>query len=56
MTEAVRLSFEPFLGWPLFWALAGLTATAWIAYIALRGRAWLTRALGHPGPQDRDGA
>jgi hypothetical protein len=46
MNEAVRLSFEPFLGWPLFWALAGLTAAAWIAYIALRGRAWLTRALG----------
>ncbi|MFN3911703.1 hypothetical protein, partial [Hyphomonas sp.] len=46
MNEAVRLSFEPFLGWPLFWGLAGLTALAWMAYIALRGRAWLTRALG----------
>src|SRR3990167_4087193 len=46
MNEAVRLSFEPFLGWPLFWGLAGLTALAWTAYISLRGRAWLTRALG----------
>ena len=41
MNEAVRLSFEPFLGWPLFWGLAGLTALAWVAYLALRGRAWL---------------
>ncbi|MBK8198245.1 MAG: hypothetical protein IPK75_07735 [Acidobacteria bacterium] len=46
MNEAVRLGFEPFLGWPLFWTLAGLTALAWIAYFSLRGRAWLTRALG----------
>ncbi|MBA3068486.1 MAG: hypothetical protein FP825_08405 [Hyphomonas sp.] len=46
MSEAVRLSVEPFLGWPLFWGLAGLTALAWTAYISLRGRAWLTRALG----------
>ena len=46
MNEAVRLSFEPFLGWPLFWAIAGLTGLAWLAYLTLRGRAWLTRALG----------
>ncbi|MBA4339271.1 MAG: hypothetical protein C0421_10525 [Hyphomonas sp.] len=46
MNEAVRLSFEPFLGWPLFWAIAGLTALAWLAYLILRGRAWLSRALG----------
>ena len=46
MNEAVRLSFEPFLGWPLFWGLAGLTVLAWVAYFLLRGRAWLTRALG----------
>jgi hypothetical protein len=46
MNEAVRLSFEPFLGWPLFWAIAGLTGLAWLAYLLLRGRAWLTRALG----------
>lgn len=46
MNEAVRLSFEPFLGWPLFWAIAGLTGLAWLAYLTLRGRAWLTRAFG----------
>jgi len=45
MNDAVRLSFEPFLNWPLFWGLAGLTLLAWFAYLALRGRAWLTRAL-----------
>ncbi len=46
MNEAVRLGFEPFLGWPLFWGLTALTVLAWTAYLALRGRAWLTRALG----------
>lgn len=46
MIEAVRLSLEPFLGWPVFWALAALTVLAWAAYVVLRGRAWLTRALG----------
>jgi hypothetical protein len=46
MNDAVRLSFEPFLNWPLFWGLAGLTLLAWFAYLALGGRAWLTRALG----------
>jgi hypothetical protein len=46
MTEAVRLSLEPFLGWPLVWALAALTLAAWTAYFFLRGRAWLTRAVG----------
>ena len=46
MIDAVRLSLEPFLGWPLIWALAALTVAAWIAYFFLRGRAWLTRAIG----------
>ena len=46
MTEAVRLSLEPFLGWPLIWALVALTVGAWTAYFFLRGRAWLTRAVG----------
>jgi len=46
MNEAVRLSFEPFLGWPLFWGIAAVTALAWGAYLILRGSAWLTRALG----------
>ena len=46
MIDAVRLSLEPFLGWPLIWALAALTVAAWTAYFVLRGRAWLTRAIG----------
>lgn len=46
MIDAVRLSFEPFLGWPLFWGLAALAIGAWAAYFTLGGRAWLTRALG----------
>ncbi|OYW87783.1 MAG: hypothetical protein B7Z22_03795, partial [Hyphomonas sp. 32-62-5] len=46
MIDAVRLSLEPFLGWPLIWALAALTIAAWTAYFVLRGRAWLTRAIG----------
>lgn len=46
MTEAVRLSLEPFLGWPIIWALATLTLAAWTVYFFLRGRAWLTRAVG----------
>ncbi|MFN4225847.1 MAG: hypothetical protein ACK4HR_05975 [Hyphomonas sp.] len=46
MIEAVRLSVEPFLGWPLIWTLTALTVAAWTAYFILRGRAWLTRALG----------
>lgn len=46
MIDAVRLSLEPFLGWPLIWALAALTLAAWTAYFVLRGRAWLTRAIG----------
>lgn len=45
MIEAVRLSLQPFLGWPFFWALAALTIGAWICYVFLRGRAWLTRAI-----------
>ncbi|WP_409917279.1 hypothetical protein [Hyphomonas sp.] len=46
MNEAVRLTFEPFLGWPMIWLLAGVAVLAWAAYFFLRGRAWLTRALG----------
>ncbi len=46
MIEAVRLSLEPLLGWPLFWGVAALTALAWGAYAVLGGRAWLVRALG----------
>ena len=46
MTEAIRIGFDPFLGWPVLWAVAAVAALAWLAYIFLRGRAWLTRGLG----------
>jgi hypothetical protein len=45
MIEAVRIGFDPFPGWPLLWAVAAVAALAWLAYIFLRGRAWLTRGL-----------
>ncbi|MEZ5999350.1 glutamine amidotransferase [Hyphomonas sp.] len=46
MIEAVRIGFDPFLGWPALWAVACVAVLAWLAYIVLRGRAWLTRGLG----------
>ncbi|MEZ5985119.1 MAG: hypothetical protein R3B94_04120 [Hyphomonas sp.] len=46
MTEAIRIGFDPFLGWPVLWAVAAVAVLAWLAYIFLRGRAWLTRGLG----------
>ncbi|MCA8902670.1 MAG: hypothetical protein KDA53_15630 [Hyphomonas sp.] len=46
MNEAVRIGFDPFLGWPVLWGLVGLTLFAWSIYVVRRGRAWLTRALG----------
>lgn len=46
MIEAVRIGFDPFPGWPLLWGLVAITALAWLTYIFLRGRAWLTRGLG----------
>ena len=45
MIDATRLGFDPFLGWPVLWLVAGLAALAWAAYIFLRGKAWLTRGL-----------
>ena len=45
MIDATRLGFEPFLGWPILWAIVAIAALAWIAYAILRGRAWLTRGL-----------
>ncbi len=46
MIEAVRIGFDPFLGWPVLWAVAGVAVLAWLAYVFLRGQAWLTRGLG----------
>ena len=45
MIDATRLGFEPFLGWPILWAVVALAALAWLAYAFLRGKAWLTRGL-----------
>ena len=42
MIEAVRIGFDPFLGWPVLWAVVAVAALAWLAYVFLRGRAWLT--------------
>ena len=44
MTEAARISFDPLLGWPLFWALLGLCALSYLAYVRWRGSAWAMRA------------
>ena len=45
MIDVTRLGFEPLLGWPVLWLVAGIAALAWLAYLAFRGRAWLTRGL-----------
>jgi hypothetical protein len=46
MIDAARIAFEPFLGWPMLWLVAGITALAWLVYLVRRGRAWLTRGAG----------
>ena len=46
MIEASRLSFDPFVSWPVFWGLAVLILLALGIYIAAFRKAWLTRALG----------
>lgn len=45
MIEASRLTFDPLLGWPLFWALAALCLVSLIVYVAAFRKAWLTRTL-----------
>lgn len=45
MIDATRLGFEPLLGWPVLWIVAAIAGIAWLAYLAFRGRAWLTRGL-----------
>ena len=45
MMDVTRLGFDPFLGWPVLWALVAVCGLAWLGYIILRGRAWLTRGL-----------
>mgnify|MGYP001801874555 FL=1 len=45
MIEASRLSFDPLIGWPLFWGLAALCVIALAIYIIAFRKAWLTRTL-----------
>ncbi|MHA7857094.1 MAG: DUF7408 domain-containing protein [Henriciella sp.] len=45
MIEASRLSFDPLIGWPLFWCLAALCVIALAIYIVAFRKAWLTRTL-----------
>lgn len=45
MIEASRLSFDPLIGWPLFWGLAGLCVVSLIVYLIAFRKAWLTRTL-----------
>jgi hypothetical protein len=46
MMQVSRLSFDPLIGWPLFWALAALSVICLGIYIFAFHRAWLTRSLG----------
>lgn len=43
MIEVSRLSFDPLIGWPLFWSLALVSGLCLIGYVAVFGKAWLTR-------------
>jgi hypothetical protein len=45
MLEASRLAFDPLIPWWALWTLAAFAAALWAAYVALRGRARLFRAL-----------
>ena len=45
MTDAARIGFDPLVPWLALWALVGLSAILWGVYVALRGKAWLFRAL-----------
>lgn len=45
MIDVTRLSFDTLLGWPWLIALGLAALAAWVAYLFLRGRAWLTRGI-----------
>ncbi|MEO0606830.1 MAG: hypothetical protein AAFY82_01265 [Pseudomonadota bacterium] len=45
MMEVSSLSFDPLIGWPLFWALALVSALCLIGYVIVFGKAWLTRTI-----------
>lgn len=46
MIEASRLGFDPFIPWIWLWGIIAVSACVWVLYVFLKGRAWLTRALG----------
>ncbi len=46
MIEASRLGFDPFIPSPWLWGFVAVSVLIWGLYVFLRGRAWLTRALG----------
>lgn len=45
MIDVTRIGFDPLIGLPWLIGLGVLAALAWLAYLFLRGRAWLTRGL-----------
>ena len=45
MIEVSRLTFDPLIGWPLFWALTAICVISLAFYIFAFRKAWLTRGL-----------
>ncbi len=45
MMDASRLGFDPLIPWLALWGLVGVAVILWSVYVALRGKAWLFRAL-----------
>ncbi len=43
--NVTRLGLDPWVGWPVFWAILALTVIAGLIYIRQRGRAPVSRAL-----------
>ncbi len=43
--DASRLGFDPLIPWLVLWGLVGVAVVLWGVYVALRGKAWLFRAL-----------
>ena len=43
--DASRLGFDPLIPWLALWGLVGIAVVLWGVYVALRGKAWLFRAL-----------
>lgn len=43
--NVTRIGFDPFLGWPAFWILAGGAVLVWLVYAVSRGQAPVSRGL-----------